>query len=53
MKITIDIKENKEGRINVTVNELKRLKNTKDSEFNSAINIFNAICRALKEMEGK
>lgn len=53
MKITIDIKENKEGRINVTVNELKRLKNTKDSEFNSAINIFNVICESLRKMEGK
>ena len=51
MKITIDIKENKEGNLTVKVNELKRLKNTKDTEFNGAINIYNAICKALKEME--
>ena len=35
MKITIDIKENKNGNINVTVNELKKLKNTKETEFNT------------------
>jgi hypothetical protein len=52
MKITIEIKENK-GNLTVKVNELKRLKNTKDSEFNGAINIYNAICNTLKEMEGK
>lgn len=51
MKITIDIKENKEGNLTVKVNELKRLKNTKDTEFNGAINVYNAICKALKEME--
>ena len=51
MKITIDIKENKNGNINVTVNELKKLKNTKESEYNTAINVYNAICKALKEME--
>lgn len=51
MKITIDIKENKEGNVTVKVNELKRLKNTKDTEFNASINVFNQICKALKEME--
>lgn len=52
MKITIDIKENKEnGKINVTVNELKKNKNTKDTEFNCAINVYNAILSKLKEME--
>ncbi len=51
MKITIDIKETKEGNVTVTVNELKKNKNTKESEFNSAINVFNKICSALKEME--
>lgn len=51
MKITIDIKENKNGNINVTVNELKKLKNTKETEYNTAINVFNAICKTLKEME--
>lgn len=51
MKITIDIKENKNGNINVTVNELKKLKNTKETEFNTAINVYNVICKALKEME--
>lgn len=51
MKITIDIKENKNGNINVTVNELKKLKNTKETEYNTAINVYNAICKALKEME--
>lgn len=51
MKITIDIKENKEGNVTVKVNELKRLKNTKDTEFNASINVFNAICKVLKEME--
>lgn len=52
MKLTIDIKENKEnGKINVTVNELKKNKNTKDSEFKTAIAVYNAICEKLKEME--
>lgn len=51
MKITIEIKENKNGNINVTVNELKKLKNTKESEYNTAINVYNAICSKLKEME--
>ena len=53
MKITIDVKENKEGKITVKVNELKRTQKTKDTEFNASINVFNAICKALKEMEGK
>lgn len=52
MKITLDIKENKEGKITVKINELKKGKNTKDSEFNASVNVFNAICKALKEMEG-
>lgn len=52
MKITIDIKENKEGNVTVKVNELKKGKNTKDTEFNASINVFNAICKTLKEMEG-
>lgn len=51
MKITIDIKENKEGNLTVKVNELKKNKNTKDTEFNGAVNVYNAICKALKEME--
>lgn len=52
MKITLDIKENKEtGNINVTINELKKNKTTKDSEFNTAVAVYNAICKALKEME--
>ena len=51
MKITLDIKENKEGNVTVTVNELKKNKNTKESEFKSAINVYNAICKTLKEME--
>ena len=51
MKVTIDIKENKEGKITVTINKLKKLKNTKDSEYNTAINVFNAICKTLKDME--
>ena len=52
MKITLEIKENKEtGNINVTINELKKNKNTKDSEFKCAINVYNAICEKLKEME--
>ena len=50
MKITIDIKE-KDGKITATVNELKKNKNTKNSEFNTAINVYNAICEKLKEME--
>lgn len=50
MKITIDIKE-KDGKITATVNELKKNKNTKDSEFKTAINVYNAICEKLKEME--
>lgn len=52
MKITLEIKENKNGNINVTINELKKNKNTKDSEYNTAINVYNAICKTLKEMEG-
>jgi len=52
MKITLEIKENKDGNIKVTVNELKRNKNTKDTEFNASINVYNAICEKLKEMEG-
>ena len=51
MKMTLEIKENKEGKITVTINELKRNKNTKDSEFKTAINVYNVICNALKEME--
>lgn len=52
MKITIDIKENKEnGNVNVTVNELKKNKSTKDKEFRTAIAVYNAICEKLKEME--
>lgn len=51
MKLTIEIKENENGNINVTVKELKRNKNTKDTEFNCAINVYNAICEKLKEME--
>ena len=51
MKITLEIKENKNGNINVTINELKKNKNTKDSEYNTAINVYNAICEKLKEME--
>lgn len=51
MKITIEVKENKNGNINVTVNELKKNKTTKDSEFNTAIAVYNAICKTLKEME--
>lgn len=50
MKITLDVKENKNGKINVTINELKKNKNTKDSEYNTAINVYNAICKALKEL---
>ena len=52
MKVTIDIKENSEGKLTVTVNELKKLKSTKQSEFNTAIAVYNAVCKALKEMEG-
>lgn len=51
MKMTIDIKENKEGNVTVTVNELKKNKNTKESEYKTAINVYNAICSKLKEME--
>lgn len=51
MKVTLDIKENNNGNITVTIKELKRTKNTKDSEYNCAINVYNAICKALKEME--
>lgn len=51
MKLTIDIKENKNGNINVTVNAPKKLKNTKESEYNTAINVYHAICKTLKEME--
>ena len=51
MKMTIDIKENKEGNVTVTVNELKKNKTTKDSEYKTAINVYNAICKTLKEME--
>lgn len=50
MKVTLEIKENKEGNINVTINELKKNKNTKDSEYKTAINVYNAICNALKQM---
>lgn len=53
MKVTIDIKENKDGTLKVTINELKRLKGTKDNEFTTAIAVYNAVCKALKEMEGK
>lgn len=51
MKITLEIKETN-GKLQVKVNELKRGKNTKDTEFNGAINVYNVICKALKEMEG-
>lgn len=51
MKITLEIKENKNGNCNVTVNELKKNKNTKDTEFKTAINVYNAIIATLKEME--
>ena len=51
MKITLEIKENKNGNINVTVNELKKNKNTKDTEFKTAINVYNAIIEKLREME--
>lgn len=53
MKITLEIKENSNGNINVKVNELKKNKNTNEKEFNTAINVYNAICKTLKEMEGK
>lgn len=51
MKITIEIKEKKDGNVTVKVNELKKGKNTTDTEFNASINVFNQICKALKEME--
>ena len=45
MKLTLEIKENKEGNINVTINELKKNKNTKDSEFKTAIKLkFRYFC---------
>ena len=50
MKLTLEIKENKNGNINVTINELKKNKNTKDSEYKTAINVYNAICEALKNL---
>lgn len=50
MKITIDVKENENSKINVTINKLKKNKNTKDSEYNASINVYNAICKALKEI---
>ena len=50
MKLTIDVKENENGNINVTINKLKKNKNTKDSEYNASINVYNAICKALKEI---
>lgn len=50
MKITIEIKENKEGKINAIIKELKKNKNTKDSEYVTAINVYNAVCKALKEI---
>ena len=51
MKITIDIKENEKGTVDVTLNKLTRKKTTKDTEFNCAINVVNAIARALKDLE--
>lgn len=51
MKVTLEIKENENGNITVTIKELKKNKNTKQSEYNCAINVYNAICKALKEME--
>ena len=51
MKITIEIKQNSSGNLTVKINELKKNKNTKDSEFKGAINVYNAICKTLKEME--
>lgn len=50
MKITLDIKESKEGNIKVTIHELKKNKNTKDSEYKASINVYNAICEALKNL---
>lgn len=50
MKITLEVKENKEGNIKVTIHELKKNKNTKDSEYTASINVYNAICKALKEI---
>ena len=51
MKLTLEIKENTNGNINVIIKELKKNKNTKDSEYKCAINVYNAICEKLKEME--
>lgn len=51
MKITITIKENTSGNLEVTINELKKNKTTKDSEFICACNVKNAIIKALDELK--
>lgn len=52
MKITIEIKENADGKTcGVKIKPQKNLSKTTENEKKAGINVYNTVCNALKNLE--